>query len=389
MAINKENYPEYFLDYFEDRLSEADKAELFVFLDRHAEFREEFEAFELLSLEPEPTNYPDHESLKRGTVTPSNYDWYFAAYAEGDLLREDREAVERFALAHPDKERELRMMQAAFLDPSDAVTFPAKAALKRHVIVHRLWYYMSAAAVVLLVAGLFFLRVPDPFTNTIVVEMPAVEEVNEPEAVTDISSSPLSPAQQLAGREDISRAAVTKALPAASTAASPVPRDPMPESSGEHLAKRQHISGSTYADIPSMQAIHVRQMASLPPNDLSRQAAAIEYKTEFAYWSADRMPAEYYTQEEYDILPQAETDQTSLTRLAFSTLQRNLPVDFSKVEDHVYQGRIPLGELAGKGLTELGVAATTALGIEREVDENGRTLAVRAGSLFEARRSRR
>jgi hypothetical protein len=389
MAINKENYPEFFLDYFEDRLSEADKAELFVFLDRHAALREEFEAFELLALEPDPTNFPNRDSLKRGTVTPSNYEWYFAAYAEGDLSREERDAVEHFALAYPEKGRELGMMQAAFLDPSDVVTFPEKKALRRPLIVRSLWYYMSAAAVVLLVAGLFFMRMPDTATTTIAVEMPADEVGEDPASMTEVPSSPRSPAQQLAEREDVSSAAVTNAMASASAAARSAPRDQTPESSGDPMTTRRHLFGLIYADLPSMQAIPVNQTALLPRHNLARQAGTIEYKTEFAYWSPDKMPDEYYTQYGHDMESQSQPGQTSLAHLAFSTLQRNLPVDFSKVEDHLYQGRIPLRELAGIGLTEFGVAATTALGIERDVDENGRTLAVRAGNLFEARRNRR
>ncbi len=389
MAINKENYPEYFLDYFEGRLSDADKAELFVFLDRNAALREEFEAFDPLPLEPETTNFPDHASLKRGQVTPSNYDWYFAAYTEGDLSREDQEAVERFVLSHPDKERELRMMQAAFLSPDDAVMFPAKAALKRHLMAHSLWYYVSAAAAVLLVAGLFFMWEPDQATTTFVVDVPTVEEAVGPEGDAGTPSPPTIPAQQLAAREEAREDASRSSVSATTNRPGPDARAPISESSNDNRLIQQQMAGSTHADIPSLQAIPVTKMAALPRHTMASKPAVIEYKTEFAYWSPASMPAEYYVLDEYDRLPQMEPEPTTLTRLAFSSLQNNVAFDLRKVEEHIYQGRIPLLELATRGLTELGAATTSALGIEREVDENGRLLAVKAGNLFEARRSRR
>lgn len=432
MTINKENYPEYILDFFEGRLSESDKAELFVFLDRHPALKEEFDAFEPMALEPGEINFPDRESLKRGRVTPSNYEWYFAAYVEGDLSSEEQEAVEQFALTNPHMGRELRMMEVARLAPDGAVTYASKADLKRHVLgatrvfndeaglaastggvggtaasdgdtakdfppvtarkslmVRHLWQYVSAAAVVLLIAGLFFMRSPEPEPAYIVYDVPAVEEVDKPEAVADVPSSAGITVERPAKLAD-TRSKISSKITETTASDSPSAASQIVERSADYRSIQP--SGSTFLsdEMPSLKAIKAVQPVWLSLSDQEgRQHATMDYKTEFAYWRHDLLPDDYYTPEEYALLNQEESDNTNLTQLALSGLEQNLPIDFSKVDSHLNSGRIPLMELAGKGLTELGITASNLLGIERDVDEQGRTLAVRAGGVFEARRSRR
>ena len=484
MAINKENYPEYFLDFFEGRLSEADKADIFVFLDAHPELKEEFEAFDMVGLIPDTVAFPDRESLKRGMVTPANYEWYFAAYVEGDLSDDERAAVDYFASGSAEMARELRIMQLSVLGTDQAVAFPGKSSLKHHVLasakppveaaagadvsaaasaskafasdtfesetaksgvsaskdsasdisdsssgstVHggrrlflaRTWYYISAAAVVLWLAGLFFLRTPDPAIHNLVSDLPAVEEADKPKAVADVPS----PARRLEEavtrpEEALSRPAETISRPAeamsrqeealthTAVVITPTDRRTVAQAEARNMAEPssrelESESSGYYSPIPQQSHLIAAAMTSLQPVN-TRQAVsrsepvsqyasyeAIEYKTEFAYWSQSMLPATLYTEEEYRLIAQQSPEETGLTQLALSNLQKALPVDFSKVDDHLSQGRIPLKELAGRGLAELGVIATNALGIERETDDQGRTLAIRAGDIFEARRSNR
>ena len=547
MAINKENYPEYFLDFFEGRLSEADKADIFVFLDAHPELKEEFEAFDMVGLIPDTVAFPDRESLKRGMVTPANYEWYFAAYVEGDLSDDERAAVDYFASGSAEMARELRIMQLSVLGTDQAVAFPGKSSLKHHVLasakppveaaagadvsaaasaskafasdtfesetaksgvsaskdsasdisdsssgstVHggrrlflaRTWYYISAAAVVLWLAGLFFLRTPDPAIHNLVSDLPAVEEADKPKAVADVPSparrleeAVTRPAEALSRpaetisrpaeavsrpeeavtrpeeavtrpeealsrpAEALSRPAETISRPAEALSRpeeamsrpeealsrpaeamsrqeealthmavviTPTDRRTVAQAEARNMAEPssrelESESSGYYSPIPQQSHLIAAAMTSLQPVN-TRQAVsrsepvsqyasyeAIEYKTEFAYWSQSMLPATLYTEEEYRLIAQQSPEETGLTQLALSNLQKALPVDFSKVDDHLSQGRIPLKELAGRGLAELGVIATNALGIERETDDQGRTLAIRAGDIFEARRSNR
>ncbi len=526
MAINKENYPEYFLDFFEGRLSEADKADIFVFLDAHPELKEEFEAFDMVGLIPDTVAFPDRESLKRGMVTPANYEWYFAAYVEGDLSDDERAAVDYFASGSAEMARELRIMQLSVLGTDQAVAFPGKSSLKHHVLasakppveaaagadvsaaasaskafasdtfesetaksgvsaskdsasdisdsssgstVHggrrlflaRTWYYISAAAVVLWLAGLFFLRTPDPAIHNLVSDLPAVEEADKPKAVADVPSparrleeAVTRPAEALSRpaetisrpaeavsrpeeavtrpeeavtrpeealsrpAEALSRPAETISRPAEAMSRqeealthmavviTPTDRRTVAQAEARNMAEPssrelESESSGYYSPIPQQSHLIAAAMTSLQPVN-TRQAVsrsepvsqyasyeAIEYKTEFAYWSQSMLPATLYTEEEYRLIAQQSPEETGLTQLALSNLQKALPVDFSKVDDHLSQGRIPLKELAGRGLAELGVIATNALGIERETDDQGRTLAIRAGDIFEARRSNR
>jgi hypothetical protein len=425
MAINKENYPEYFLDFFEGRLSEKDKVDLFVFLDEHPALKKDFETFDLVGLDSDPVWFPAKESLKRGKITTANYEWYFAAYVEGDLSEDERTAVEAFASMNDGMGRELRLMQLAFLNTDNVLAFPGKAALKHHVMsitesltegkgdyditvatsasgtadssshkpsvsrerwlyIPKLWYYMSAAAVVLWLAGLFFLRTPDPEINNLVSDLPAVEEADEPKAVAEIPS-PTGRSVETETRQEHHHVARLDDI----RITEPSITGQGTESPYDHSPVQQHIQMVTHG-LAELQPINTRQPVLQPEHGRPDAVySTMEYKTEFAFWSQSLLPSTYYTEEEYGLIAQQDTEETNLTQLAFSSLQKTLPVDFSKVDDHISQGRIPLRQLAERGLAELGVIATNALGIERETDDQGRTLAIRAGNAFEARRSSR
>ncbi len=452
-------------------MSEEDKADLFVFLDGHPELKKEFDAFDPVGLESETVRFPEPESLKRGRVTLANHEWYFAAYAEGDLTDSERKAVEEFAIGDVDMMRQLRLMQRVFLDAENATTYPAKAALKQQVIAasertpissagtssadagissadtgtssaetgtssadagtsvagstlavvdagmslagreaagstaagstavgasspvgrslvaRRLWYYMSAAAVVLLMAGLFFLRHPDSMVSNLAYDMPAAKEVGDPEAVAEAPSLP--------GRYDQQAASLAEAdaritVPVSDATALPSFPVQQTESASDHNTIPLQAIGLLAFELSPMSAINVSQAVQMSGQEGGgRRSVSLEHKTEFAYWSQDLLPSALYTDEEYALLPTSGSGETGLTQLAINSLQKTLPVDFSKVDDHLSQSRIPLRELAVMGLSELGVMATNALGLERETDADGRTLAVRAGELFEARRSKR
>ena len=51
MKINSHNYESWFLDYFERNLTAQQEKELFLFLDENPTLKEEFEAFENISLD--------------------------------------------------------------------------------------------------------------------------------------------------------------------------------------------------------------------------------------------------------------------------------------------------------------------------------------------------
>ncbi|NNM16054.1 MAG: hypothetical protein HKO56_05300 [Bacteroidia bacterium] len=66
MKINKHNYEAFFIDFFDKNLNEEDTAMLFSFLDENPDLKAEFDAFEMLTLEPETSlTYNNKADLKK------------------------------------------------------------------------------------------------------------------------------------------------------------------------------------------------------------------------------------------------------------------------------------------------------------------------------------
>jgi hypothetical protein len=131
MRIDRTNYEIFFLDYFEGNLAGAQVEELLAFLEAEPDLKAEFDTFEMVSLPGmEEVTFEGKASLKRGEVTPDNYEWYFAAYAEGDLDAVDRSAVEAFAARSPKMQREFKLMQQVRLQPDQNHSISRKGRLE-------------------------------------------------------------------------------------------------------------------------------------------------------------------------------------------------------------------------------------------------------------------
>ena len=85
MAINRNNYEEYFLDYWENRLVSAEKESLMLFLSQNADLEYEFWSFENVLLAPEndiiitgKSAFKKPEVVDFKDISESNYQHYFA-----------------------------------------------------------------------------------------------------------------------------------------------------------------------------------------------------------------------------------------------------------------------------------------------------------------------
>jgi len=358
MSIDRTNYEIFFLDYFEGSLSPAQAEELMAFLEAEPDLRGEFEAFEMVTLDDldEKVVFAAKDSLKRGQVTPANYEWYFAAYAEGDLGAEERAATEAFASSSPALQRELGLMQKARLQPDQAIVFPGKERLKHRKIIPlytQMLRYGAAAAVILLMATLFFVQLPQPRQPQLADLPPATEEP------TSVS-----------GPEE--------ELPQAETPVQPEITEPKkPVSHG-----REAIQPSASAPLRDYESVSRPLLASRLP---ARGSASIEFtgqqetnmeqRSEFAYW--------HLRNRSDDFAEELEPTTPSLFQLAYEGVQRNIPEDIRRVEERLAASRpSSLRELAGA----VGSFIGNPLGLESERDENGRLVQLAVGNSFEITR---
>ncbi len=158
--ITRNNYEIYFLDYYEGNLSAEKQAELFLFLEKHPDLRNEFEGFEMEPLPSVDISFDEKENLKRGIITKANYQHYLIAKIEGDLTKDELHELNKFLFQHPEYKKEEKLFEYTKLAP-ELISFPRKLNLKKAVPIterNKAVYISIAAACLLLLVGVYFLR---------------------------------------------------------------------------------------------------------------------------------------------------------------------------------------------------------------------------------------
>ncbi len=165
--ISRKNYEIYFVDYFDGKLDESSKAELFTFLEQNSDLKEEFEQFEMIVSKPdEKVKFSNKESLKKDTPTLLNYKTWLVAELEGDLTTEQIKVLDGFTAKHPSIADERKLMSKIRLEAT-VIEFPRKKELKKPVIIPfrkmTITAVSVAAAITIFILGyLFIYRSPAP-----------------------------------------------------------------------------------------------------------------------------------------------------------------------------------------------------------------------------------
>jgi len=160
--INRHNYEEFFLLYVDGELSQADREAVKVFVQQNPDLQQELEMLQQAVLAPEDVTFTNKELLLQHAeaINTNNYETYFLLAVDDELREDEKADLERFVLQHPQLQDEFTLLQATRL-PNETIHHPNKYELYRNEKVRRivpLWMSrMSAAAVVILVAGAWWL----------------------------------------------------------------------------------------------------------------------------------------------------------------------------------------------------------------------------------------
>ena len=159
--INISNYEEFLLSAVDGELNDEEQAALENFLQQHPEFRKELSLLQSARLMPDKQQrFEGREQLYRHqtALSGSNYESFLLDYVDNELSEADRLKVEALASQHLHISEELRLLQAARLQPELTLTFPDKSALYKHRNrVRPIWWWTAAAAVV---AGIAVMTLP-------------------------------------------------------------------------------------------------------------------------------------------------------------------------------------------------------------------------------------
>jgi len=129
MEIDKNNYEAYLLDLWEGNLSEEKKVMLSQFLEEHPALNED-NALELLSsISITKSDNPfDKTAINFEDINSKNYEYFFIAYAEGDLSKEEMIAVDKFLKENPLLHLKFAQFNKAKL-PLETIHYPNKEKL--------------------------------------------------------------------------------------------------------------------------------------------------------------------------------------------------------------------------------------------------------------------
>ncbi|PLW93093.1 MAG: hypothetical protein C0592_07455 [Marinilabiliales bacterium] len=152
--INKENYIEYIVDYFDGNLSDDLQNKLLAFLDENPECKEEFDNYSAALEETFVEEIEAPASLKATLKNiPEAQEEKLVAYMENDLSAEERNVIETELVENSEMRRSLYLFEKTKLEPEMDVVFPKKAAVKRYFIppmVRRTMVAVTSAAAILL-----------------------------------------------------------------------------------------------------------------------------------------------------------------------------------------------------------------------------------------------
>ncbi len=132
--INRENYPIYFVDFYDRKLSQQEIAELKAFLKKNPDLQEEFEVFPKLSVSAtNDISSPDFSYLKKDIssleLTTENADELIISLLEGDYPSEMQPKLQKWIESNPHVKAECEKLLKAKLTPEKIVC--EKASLYR------------------------------------------------------------------------------------------------------------------------------------------------------------------------------------------------------------------------------------------------------------------
>lgn len=200
MKVNRNNYEVWLLDYSDGKLNAAQTAELMAFLEENPDLKEEFDAYEPITLEPENIRFEQKAQLKKlpvipaGEVDENNYEIFFIACYENDLSQSQKDNVLAFVKQNPQFETEFKLHGQLRLTANKEIAFAEKEHLKKGRKIATYWWLASAAALFLLLFALYGLlkieTVPQEHNDGLIGKMQPVSIALPPVAFPAIQVKP-------------------------------------------------------------------------------------------------------------------------------------------------------------------------------------------------------
>lgn len=169
MKINRHNYEEFFILYWDNELSASQKQAVESFIKENSDLQEEFKLLGETRFTPDTVvQFEEKEFLLNNPfINITNYEEQLLNYIDDELTNEERKEVEVVVAKYPTIQKELALLKKAKLQPEAEIIFPDRSTLYRreenadnyrYRVISMTWFRVAVAAAIILIAGFVTLR---------------------------------------------------------------------------------------------------------------------------------------------------------------------------------------------------------------------------------------
>ena len=164
MIINRHNYEECFILYWDNELSASQKQVVENFVKENQDLEEEFTILGQTRFVPDNNIQLEKKEflLNNSFINITNYEEQLLNYIDDEVTADQRKEIEIFTGQYSAVKQELALLQKTKLQPEAEVVFPDKSILYRREekvrVINMTWFRIAVAAAIILIAGLATFR---------------------------------------------------------------------------------------------------------------------------------------------------------------------------------------------------------------------------------------
>jgi len=180
MIINRHNYEECFILYWDNELSASQKQVVENFVKENQDLQEEFNILGQTRFVPDNNIQLEKKEflLNNSFINITNYEEQLLNYIDDEVSADQRNEIESFSGQYSAVKQELTLLQKTKLQPEAEVIFPDKSILYRREekvrVISMAWFRVAVAAAIILIAGFATFRLINTNEGT-----PTVARIDE------------------------------------------------------------------------------------------------------------------------------------------------------------------------------------------------------------------
>jgi hypothetical protein len=201
MIINRHNYEECFILYWDNELSASQKQVVENFIKENQDLQEEFNLLGQTHFAPDNNIQLEKKEflLNNSFINITNYEEQLLNYIDDEVTADQRKEIERFAGQYSAVKQELTLLQKTKLQPEVEIVFPDKSVLYRREekvrVISMTWFRVAVAAAIILIAGFATFRLIITNGNTPPIAVVDNSKKQSPDKATNQPTS--NPAKQI------------------------------------------------------------------------------------------------------------------------------------------------------------------------------------------------